>query len=82
MAEAQNTKLLAIHELAWVRIRAHPGASDRLPVVKVGKYVRFDLDEVLHWLKGRKETNSSEANSKNKEINNKGGKTLLTEEAR
>lgn len=64
----EDNKLLAAHELArvlnvpvsWVRVRSHPGASDRLPVVKVGKYVRFDLDEVLVWLKNREETNCSD----------------------
>lgn len=62
-AQRDNRKLLAAHELArvlnvpvsWVRVRSHPGASNRLPVVKVGKYVRFDLDEVLCWLRDRGE---------------------------
>lgn len=49
------SKLLTVKELAtylavplsWVYERTRPGAKHRLPHVRVGKYIRFDLEKVL-----------------------------------
>lgn len=43
--------------VGWVYQRTRLKDAGRIPHVKVGKYVRFDLAEVLAWLKenGREE---------------------------
>ncbi|RKX56743.1 MAG: hypothetical protein DRP29_09250 [Thermodesulfobacteriota bacterium] len=57
LKERNNTNLLTVEELAeclkvpksWVYERTR--IKNGIPYVKVGKYVRFNLLEVLSWLK-------------------------------
>ncbi len=52
-------RLLTIEELSqfldvkksWVYSRTREAKRTGFPVIHVGKYVRFNLDEVLRWLK-------------------------------
>lgn len=54
-----DNHLLAPHELArvlnvslsWVRTHSAPASKNRLPVRKVGGFLRFDLQEVQAWLR-------------------------------
>jgi excisionase family DNA binding protein len=54
-----NHYLLSVDELAeslrvpksWVYSRSRETGPDAIPRIKVGKYVRFELDKVLDWLK-------------------------------
>jgi len=54
-----NQKLLTITELAdflqvkksWVYGQTRTADISGFPVVRLGKYCRFDLSEVLNWLK-------------------------------
>jgi len=54
--------LLSVNELAeklnvpisWVYGKTRTGS---IPMVRVGKYVRFQFDEVLEWLKHQNESN-------------------------
>ncbi len=54
----ENEPLLTVHEVAealkvplsWVYARTRRRGRDRLPHIKLGKYVRFDFDAVRHWL--------------------------------
>jgi predicted DNA-binding transcriptional regulator AlpA len=56
-----SNSLLLPHELAkalnvsvsWVRTHSAPSAKDRLPVMKVGGFLRYDLTEVLEWISQR-----------------------------
>ena len=53
-----NEKLLTVDELAkelstplsWVYSRTRQTGPDAIPVIRVGKYCRFRLSEVLEWL--------------------------------
>ena len=57
------SNLLTVKELAtalnvpvsWIYDRTRKGGPDRLPHLKLGKYVRFRLDEVLQHLENREE---------------------------
>ncbi len=52
-------KLLTISELAgllqvprsWIYDRTRMSATNGFPVIRVGKYCRFDYPKVLDWLK-------------------------------
>jgi excisionase family DNA binding protein len=54
-----NQKLLTVGQLAeslnvpksWVYSRTRETGPDTMPRLKVGKYCRFVLDDVLDWLK-------------------------------
>jgi excisionase family DNA binding protein len=54
-------KLLSVNELSetlnvpksWVYSRSRETGPDAIPRIKVGKYVRFELDAVLAWLRGQ-----------------------------
>ena len=54
-----NQNLLTVDELAeslsvkksWVYSRSRETGPDAMPRIKVGKYCRFVLDDVLDWLK-------------------------------
>ena len=54
-----NQNLLTVDELAkslnvpksWVYSRTREIGSDSMPTIKVGKYCRFVLNDVLDWLK-------------------------------
>jgi len=58
-----SNSLLLPHELAkalnvsvsWVRTHSAPSAKDRIPVKKVGGFLRYDLGEVLNWVSRRSE---------------------------
>lgn len=55
--------LLSVDELAkslnvpksWVYSRTRETGRDAMPRIKVGKYCRFVLDDVLTWLKSQNE---------------------------
>ena len=57
-------RLVGVHELAeclsvppsWVYSRTRLKDDGQIPHTRCGKYVRFDVDEVLDWLRGREET--------------------------
>jgi len=54
-----NEKLLTVSELArelktppsWIYSRTRQTGPDTIPMIKVGKYCRFNFQEVLSWLK-------------------------------
>ena len=56
-----NQNLLSVEELAeslnvpksWVYSRTRETGSNTIPRIKVGKYCRFILDDVLDWLKSK-----------------------------
>lgn len=53
-----NDKLLTVAELAeelstppsWIYSRTRQTGPDAIPVIRVGKYCRFRLSDVLDWL--------------------------------
>jgi excisionase family DNA binding protein len=57
-----SRELLTVHDVAallqvpvsWVYERTRRGAPDALPVVKVGKYVRFRPADVLDYIDARR----------------------------
>lgn len=57
------TNLLTVEELAsvlqvpksWIYDRTRDRTSNGLPKIKVGKYVRFNLPEVIEWFKNQDE---------------------------
>jgi predicted DNA-binding transcriptional regulator AlpA len=59
-----NQDLLTVPELAkslkvkksWVYSRSRETGPDAMPRIKVGKYLRFELDKVMKWLKTQGET--------------------------
>ena len=59
-----NQDLLTVPELAkslkvkksWVYSRSRETGPDAMPRIKVGKYVRFELDKVLAWLREQSES--------------------------
>ena len=58
-----NQNLLTVDELAkslnvpksWVYSRTRVIGTDSMPRIKVGKYCRFVLNDVLDWLKSQNE---------------------------
>ena len=58
-----NQKLIGVNELAeilgvppsWIYARSRETGSDSIPRIKVGKYVKFELDRVKDWLKKKNE---------------------------
>jgi len=58
-----NIDLLTVDELAktlktpksWVYARTRETGPDAMPMVKVGKYCRFVLEDVIKWLKKQSE---------------------------
>ena len=58
-----NQNLLTVDDLAkslnvpksWVYSRTRETGLDAMPKIKVGKYCRFVLDDVLDWLKKQNE---------------------------
>ena len=55
--------LMSVEELSeslnvpksWVYARSRETGPKAIPRIKVGKYVRFELDRVIDWLKGQNE---------------------------
>jgi excisionase family DNA binding protein len=41
--------------VSWVYEHVRPGAQDRLPVLKVGKYLRFDARDLREYLAAKRE---------------------------
>jgi excisionase family DNA binding protein len=60
-----NQNLLTVDELAeslnvpksWVYSRTRETGPATMPMIKVGKYCRFVLNDVLAWLKNQNEVN-------------------------
>ena len=60
-----NQNLLTVDELAeslrvqksWVYSRTRETGPDAMPRIKVGKYCRFVLDDVLEWLQLQNQDN-------------------------
>ena len=60
-----NQNILSVDELSkslnvpksWVYSRTRETGPDAMPSIKVGKYCRFILDDVLDWLKSQNEAN-------------------------
>ena len=60
-----NQDLLTIEELAeklkirksWIYSRTRINGPDAIPHLKIGKYLRFCMDDVLTWLKDRQNDN-------------------------
>jgi excisionase family DNA binding protein len=58
-----NQNLLTVDELAeslrvaksWVYSKSRETGPDAMPMIKVGKYCRFVLNDVLDWLKSQNE---------------------------
>ena len=58
-----NQNLLTVDDLAeslrvpksWVYSKSRETGPDAMPKIKVGKYCRFVLDDVLDWLKSQNE---------------------------
>ena len=58
-----NQNLLSVDELAeylntpksWVYARSREIGLGAMPRIKVGKYVRFELEKVIDWLKAQNE---------------------------
>lgn len=46
---------------SWVYSQSRRRAPDGIPIVRVGKYLRFELPAVLEWLKGQCEASSSDS---------------------
>ena len=59
----QETNFLTIDEMAkilkvpksWVYSRTRETGPNTIPRVRVGKYLRFRLDDVMDWLEGQDE---------------------------
>lgn len=64
----QQSELLAVHQVAellqvpasWVYGRMRKRSPERLPAYRLGKYWRFDRNEVLAWV-ARHQTNREAA---------------------
>jgi len=64
----QQSELLTVHQVAellqvpvsWVYGRMRKRSLERLPAYRLGKYWRFDRDEVLAWV-ARHQTNREAA---------------------
>ena len=60
-----NQNLLTVDELAeslsvpksWVYGKSREKGPDAMPKIKVGKYCRFVLNDVLDWLKNQNKEN-------------------------
>jgi len=58
-----NEQLLTVDELAeklkappsWIYSRTRQTGPDTIPMIRVGKYCRFRLDDVLAWLERKGE---------------------------
>lgn len=59
----RDDELLTVQETAqflkvpvsWVYEHVRPGALDRLPCVKLGKYLRFDLRDLRAYVNAKRE---------------------------
>lgn len=61
--DAQSEELMTVGEIAtflkvppsWVYERTRLRGIDRIPHIKLGKYLRFSADEVREWLQRLRE---------------------------
>lgn len=61
-----DSSFLTLNEMAeilkvpksWLYSRTRETRPDSIPRVKVGKYIRFEADKVMEWIKGQNEVNS------------------------
>ena len=61
-AEGDFSDLLTVQETAqflkvsvsWIYEHVRPGAEDRLPVLKLGKYLRFDRRDLLAYVDSKR----------------------------
>ena len=59
-----NQNLLTVEEhseslnvpKSWIYSRTRETGPDAMPSIKVGKYCRFKLDDIMEWLKKQNET--------------------------
>lgn len=59
----ENSDLLTIDELAeklkvpksWLYSRTRETVTDAIPMMRVGKYIRFIESDVMEWLKRKQE---------------------------
>ena len=64
--------LLTVKELAgklnvpksWVYYKANENGSNKLPLIRVGKYLRFEYDQVMNWLINQQEEFRRKINSR------------------
>ena len=62
MNQNDNGRLLTVKEVAdllqvpesWLYSHSRKRSKDRIPAVKVGKYVRFNQDDVTEWIERHK----------------------------
>lgn len=60
---SDDDRLLTVHDAArflnvtvsWVYEHVRPGTEDQLPVVKLGKYLRFDLRDLREYVDAKRE---------------------------
>ena len=58
-----NQKLIGVNELSeilgvppsWIYARSRETGPGSIPRLKVGKYVKFELDRVMDWIKEKNE---------------------------
>lgn len=58
-----NNRLVGVNEMAkilsipssWIYSRTRIKGDGKIPHIRCGKYVRFDIDEVLDWLQKKGE---------------------------
>jgi excisionase family DNA binding protein len=50
----QETARLLKVSVSWIYEHVRPGAEDRLPVVKLGKYLRFDRRDLLAYIDAKR----------------------------
>ena len=58
-------KLIGVNDLAevlsvpisWVYSRTRIKGDGQIPHIRCGKYVRFDIDEVMDWLQNQQDQN-------------------------
>lgn len=58
-----NKKLIGVSELAenlgvpssWVYAHTRLKGSDSIPCLRVGKYLKFEFDKVMDWLRNKNE---------------------------
>ena len=59
-----NQKLIGVNELAevlgvppsWIYTRTRQTGPGSIPRINVGKYIKFEIDKVMDWLKEKNET--------------------------
>jgi len=60
-------ELLTVQEAAqllkvlpsWIYDHVRPDAADRLPVLKLGKYLRFDARDLRAYIEGKRQASAS-----------------------